>query len=282
MNEETQTLTEGKSLEAMGHFLRTERERQGLTRRDLASRTRIPLDQLDFIEDGQISSLPPVFAKGFLRAYAVELGLDAETLLDDYRTLTGGSKNQAAGSLTPKYSESKVNGMPAPVSRVLLLVIIVSVVIVASYFFWPQAREIADKYIPFLNSEETASSTTEPAATTLETGAIGEVAPAPATAAVPPVAVNVIPPNTAVVSPVLQEGGSLTLRWLKDTWVQVVLDDGKAEYLNLKAGQERKWTAKKNIKITTGSGSALEAKWNDVDLGPLGEDRVMEAVFPRH
>ena len=281
MNEEMQILTEGKSLEAMGHFLRTERERQGLTRRDLASRTRIPLDQLDFIEDGKISSLPPVFAKGFLRAYAVELGLDAETLLDDYRSLTGGSKNQAAGSLTPKYSESKVNGIPTPVSRVLLIVIIVAAVLLAAYFFWPQAQEIADKYIPFLNSEQEVAVSPEAASTAPEAAVAGSAAPAAATTA-SPASSNANQSNAAVVNPVLQEGGSLSLRWLKDTWVQVVLDDGKAEYLNLKAGQERKWTAKKNIKITTGSGSALDVKWNDVDLGPLGEDRVMEAVFPRH
>jgi cytoskeleton protein RodZ len=60
-----------------GALLRRERETQGLSLGDIATRTRIPIRQLEVIEAGAFSSLPSrTYAIGFARTYARALGMN--------------------------------------------------------------------------------------------------------------------------------------------------------------------------------------------------------------
>ncbi|MCA9583014.1 MAG: helix-turn-helix domain-containing protein, partial [Myxococcales bacterium] len=63
-------------LQAIGQELRAERERNLISLAELARTTRIPLRNLELLEEGRSEELPgPVFIKGFLRAYYKALGL---------------------------------------------------------------------------------------------------------------------------------------------------------------------------------------------------------------
>jgi transcriptional regulator with XRE-family HTH domain len=62
---------------ATGATLRQAREAAGLSLADVASRTRVPLRQLESIERGSYAALPsPTYAVGFARAYARAVGAD--------------------------------------------------------------------------------------------------------------------------------------------------------------------------------------------------------------
>ncbi len=66
---------------AIGQMLREAREAQGLTLAEVETRTKIATPVLAALEAGDTTRLPhPVYAKGFLRSYAVLLGLDAGEL----------------------------------------------------------------------------------------------------------------------------------------------------------------------------------------------------------
>ena len=68
--------------------LRLARERLGLSLRDVADRTRIRVAILDAIENQDIERLPPaIFTRGFVKAYAREVGLDPRTTAADYAAL---------------------------------------------------------------------------------------------------------------------------------------------------------------------------------------------------
>lgn len=68
--------------------LRLARERLGLSLRDVADRTRIRVTILDAIENQDIERLPPaIFTRGFVKAYAREVGLDPETTAAQYAAL---------------------------------------------------------------------------------------------------------------------------------------------------------------------------------------------------
>ena len=138
----TEVTQENKSLENLGNMLKTHREINGMTRRDVVVKTKIPLEQLESIEEGRLSSLPPVFAKGFLRAYATELGLDAEALVEDYRQMTGGFKNEPASRepLAPKYIETSVGSNIGPLLKFLLLLILIVAALGAAFWFSPAFR----------------------------------------------------------------------------------------------------------------------------------------------
>jgi cytoskeleton protein RodZ len=67
---------------SLGQVLADERERQGLSRVDIAQRLHMSARQVEGLETGDYSRLPKgTFLRGFVRNYAKLLGLDSEALL---------------------------------------------------------------------------------------------------------------------------------------------------------------------------------------------------------
>ena len=63
------------------------RRRLGLSLDDIATRTKVGVERLAAIEAVDLRGLPPpVYLKGFIRAYAAEVGLDADATADRYIT----------------------------------------------------------------------------------------------------------------------------------------------------------------------------------------------------
>ncbi len=70
------------NLQELGVLLKQERERRGLTVRDVMDSTKISRRNLNALEDGEVKLLPhPVYLKGYVRNYARLVGLDAEPLV---------------------------------------------------------------------------------------------------------------------------------------------------------------------------------------------------------
>lgn len=71
----------------LGDDLRRARDRAGLSLDTLSARTKIRPGLLDAIEHGEFSRLPSgLLARGYLRAYAKEVGLEPEVVVQRYRT----------------------------------------------------------------------------------------------------------------------------------------------------------------------------------------------------
>jgi cytoskeletal protein RodZ len=72
-------------MSSLGSYLKRERELKQVSIAELAQTTRIPVRILQQLEHDDHSQLPAdVFVRGFLRAYARALGLDAEHVLARY------------------------------------------------------------------------------------------------------------------------------------------------------------------------------------------------------
>lgn len=70
---------------SLGEFLKSERERRGLTIEQTSSATKIGLKVLKQLEGDRYSELPALpFVRGFVRNYAKFLGIDGEKLLVEY------------------------------------------------------------------------------------------------------------------------------------------------------------------------------------------------------
>lgn len=70
----------------IGEILKQARARAGLDIRTIEERTKIRVKYLRALEDEEWDALPsPAYAKGFLRTYGLELGLDGDALADAYR-----------------------------------------------------------------------------------------------------------------------------------------------------------------------------------------------------
>jgi cytoskeletal protein RodZ len=64
-----------------GSIIKKERVKRGISYEHISSITKISVDTLKCIEEGDISSMPSTYVKGFLRAIAKVLELDAEEIL---------------------------------------------------------------------------------------------------------------------------------------------------------------------------------------------------------
>lgn len=80
----------GAPPEHFGTRLRAERERQGLSVGDVVGRLRLHPKQIRALEDADLSVLPePAYVRGFVRSYAMSLGLAPEPLLADLAARQG-------------------------------------------------------------------------------------------------------------------------------------------------------------------------------------------------
>lgn len=65
------------NLHELGALIKAYRERKGLLREDIALRIKVSVKTLNALEEGLVDALPqPVFARGFVRAYANALGMN--------------------------------------------------------------------------------------------------------------------------------------------------------------------------------------------------------------
>ncbi|RUM88310.1 MAG: hypothetical protein DSZ24_04030 [Thermodesulfatator sp.] len=72
----------------IGEYLRKTREAQGKTLAEIAEETKINPRYLEALEREAWGELPAeVFTQGYLRAYALALGLDPEKLLERYAAM---------------------------------------------------------------------------------------------------------------------------------------------------------------------------------------------------
>jgi cytoskeletal protein RodZ len=74
-----------RSPAAFGTRLREARERQGVTLRHIANKTKISIGALEALERNDISKLPGgIFSRAFVRSYAIDVGLDPEETIREF------------------------------------------------------------------------------------------------------------------------------------------------------------------------------------------------------
>ncbi|CAN5171243.1 DUF4115 domain-containing protein [soil metagenome] len=74
------------SLEQIGQKLKVAREGQSLSVGQVYDRTKIPTNHIDALESGRFDDLPePVYVAGFIKRYGDMLGLNGQSLADEYK-----------------------------------------------------------------------------------------------------------------------------------------------------------------------------------------------------
>lgn len=210
---------------------------------ELSRRTRIKQPLLEALEQGEMEKLPRgPFRRGFARAYAVEVGLDAERLLAHF-------PSEAASSEAP---------VPSPPSEhvasgefIRRLVISATLVAVAI---------IVPRWIIHSTQEAPAA----PAAAQETAGTAG-VQPDDGT---PPPATRVrTEPQAAAVA-----AGAVTvvLRAVDEVWIQADVDGQRVAYGLIPAGTEKTFTARRALSIRVGDAGAVQYTVNGVAGAPLG------------
>ncbi len=146
-SEQTETETEVETAALPGERLRLAREALKLSQQDVAGQIRISVDKVAALESNEIARVgPPVFAAGYIRAYARIVGLPADELIPQFTGLVHLSTHSAmrlpaadVGGLArpssgPPMAFTRGNGrrwgrLLGMIGLVLLILIIVTVVL---------------------------------------------------------------------------------------------------------------------------------------------------------
>ena len=72
-------------MESFGAFIKSEREKKGISLKQISTATKISHHILEALESDQVEEFPyPAFAKGFLHTYAKQLGLNSNEVISRY------------------------------------------------------------------------------------------------------------------------------------------------------------------------------------------------------
>ncbi len=129
------------------------RERAGITLDEISARTRIPVHHLEEIERGDVAGLPPgVYAKSWARAYAREIGVEADVVLEAVRPVAASEesiddikearleRDRVTVEAVP-LDGSGSDGDTAGLMRKLALVALVLAIFVAAFLYFFPVRE---------------------------------------------------------------------------------------------------------------------------------------------
>ena len=237
----------------LGTMLRTAREEKGVSLAQAEAATMIRRSYLQALEDDEHGRLPgAVYVKGFLRNYALYLGLDPSHVLSVYHREYGDSSQQivAPATIRPRGTSQLVTG--GTLAGVLLLVV---VAVFGTYMY----RQVQ----AFRQADPSAQA----AATIVPTPTPIPPSPTPggATAAA---AVSPTPAPTPVPTPA--NGAEVTAKVNQDAWLQVEVDGQRSFEGTLKAGQSQTWKGKDDVFVWVGNAGGVSIVFNGKDIGPLG------------
>ena len=251
-------------MQTVGDILRAEREKQGISVKDVEKATSIRALYIQAIEDGNYSIMPgEVYLKGFIRNYANFLGLQGQELVDIYR--------QSLPAETPVNEPEKIEKYRRPPvkrnwGKLLTSIVILLLIIAAAWFAWAFWSQQPEKPKPQTQQQPQSQVAPAPAP-----------APAPVTPpAAPPTAQQQQNPNqTPGTKPVV-----VTAKFSGQTWT-LVTADGKDIYEGIpKNGETMTWNADQNVVVKLGNAAAADITFNGQAQPKLGgEGEVVIKTF---
>ena len=232
-------------MQNLGELLRDEREKKGLSLKEIENAISIRTLYISAIEEGNYNIIPgEVYLKGFIRNYANYLGLNGQEMVDLYRR----SQNPVAENL-PVASDSVEN--PAIHAKQITnnnsakwLIISMLSVCVVGLAWWLLASP---------------KSATEPQVNTqAQTSPVTPIEP------LPPKATQTTTP-AAQTKPVV-----ITATYTEQCWTSVTADGNFIYEGTPPVGDKITWEAQKNIVITTGNAGGVDIIANGQAIGKLG------------
>jgi cytoskeletal protein RodZ len=279
------------ALEQIGQKLKAAREGQGLSLAQIYEKTKIPINHLQSIDSGVSDDLPePVYVAGFIKRYAECVGLNGQSLSDEYRKQSSGNGNgdsnwAAKAVLTapvavhaPHHAQRlRVDDRPPSLLKTMVFPFIWIVGLLGLFIVLFQ--------INFNNN----ASQQDPSLLTLRdsTAKFNQVQPSPTAAAVTQPGQNPPPGVDASQQPNPQDSESqVTLTASQHVWVDIKsVSTGESVFTGfLEAGDRRDFKDPQGLRVHAGNGGSLtvESQGKSQTLGLPGHptEKVFMAKNP--
>lgn len=235
----------------IGETLRRTREEQGRSVQEVAEVLRMRSDYVRALEDERFDAFGgDIYARGFLRNYASELGIDPQPLLDAYRREHGEQSDLVGLAHAPTTARAAVpRSSPPP----WIAWVLVAVVVIAGLAF-----------IGTLGSGRTP----------------GQASPDPTTAPPPPADTETedpqpTEPESEETEPEPDpeptfEGVEVVLAFEEDSWTRVIIDGGVDTERLVEAGETLQFNGEDEVVVRLGNAGGVRAQVNGEEVDSLG------------
>lgn len=277
-----------------GDKLRRERERRGITLDEISAATKINTRMLRALEEEQFDLLPGgIFNKGFVRAYARQVGLDEEETVSGYVDASGEQPEQKLKPVEQARIQETRADAEHKIFRAIASIPWRSIpwqklaailgLLVFAFLIWKlhSRRTLRDE-------QESASSISAPAQTAgpseepaekIERASEREKERASEKEKEPASALRHLDSPSQLAVPALAPGMfSLQIRAQDTCWIEVIADGKKVVEEILNASDQRSVAAKNQIIMKVGNAGALDVWFNGRKLAPLGPDEAVKTV----
>jgi cytoskeleton protein RodZ len=289
-------------MKSLGEFLRAERQAREITLEQISADTRISMDMLRAIEQGNVEQLPaPVLIKGFLKAYAEKIGLDPEKVIVEYQNLI-----EETGDHQEKIEKFHQRLQPQSSNKKLLVLVIALTLLTGLIFFWYRPNSVRQQSTSSSRGESVSPTTVDqkaiesdpdskinqakPAQSSRRTPGEVMTGPEPDSAQLGVQAAPAAPtgaeaskigessdylsgesPQAGRESSLAQSPYLLRAEAADTTWIRISTDDtGEHEYL-LQPGEQLTWRASSSYRLLIGNAGGIQLYLNDKPLKRLGE-----------
>lgn len=239
-------------MDDFGGKLRQARERRGISLRQIAASTKISAAALEALERNDISKLPGgIFSRAFVRAYAVEVGLDPDDTVKEFLDRFNQEPPPTAESATtvPQEETDFENKQKMAALALKIALVGIPVIILLLYFTFFRNRSAVQA------EGDQASTTTAPPQP--DTAAPSAPAPAPVVPATPP------PPAPAQMK--------LEIHPTAECWVSLTVDGKKLFARVMQRGERETHTVQREAVVEIGDAGAFAFAINGRDGKPLGD-----------
>lgn len=247
----------------IGTTLRNARERRNLSLADIASTTKIPIAHLEAIEANAFEQAPPgIFIRGFLRAYAQAVGVDAGQIISQFILERAADAPASLESTLPGPVAADQPAVARPIdpdvtssgsvwSSVAVIILLVIAVVSIQRFGEPDTvpmtgHETRDQPIASGTAGGTPTQAGTPVATT------GQTVP------------------VATTQDVDQPAGRVQLRAEGPCWVEAVVDGRKVVYRLMQPGERTSMDPERELVLRVGDPAALTYFVDGAPGEPLG------------
>ncbi len=271
----------------IGTTLRDARAAQGRSIEDVAQSLRARVSQLEALEAEAFDSFGgDVYAKGFLRSYAIELGLDPAPLLDTFRREVSHDDVHAASLVGDVSAPKERRGAPpAWIAWLLAIVVVVAgIAVLGSTDGRSPEQASPDEPVgtPPVTAEEDdpdeQDEADDPDAEEEEGAEDPDTGPDDEDAAEDEDPEEPAEEDAEAEEEEAFDGVELFLAFESDSWIRVVADDTPVMEQTVNAGETLQFDAEQEIEVRFGNPGGVRATLNGEDLGAQGDPGIPVTV----
>ena len=287
----------------MGSFgarLKQEREKKGVTLDEVALATKIGTRMLRALEEERFNLLPGgIFNKGFVRAYARQLGLDEDQAIADYLDAAGLSApppvpeviDELQASESPVEEKKQSEPWTVPWGALAVVLLVIAFVFAVWGVYSREAKHDSHPPVPETPKMMESSNLAPGGSAALSGQKEGPIVSTPnlQQAASSPSLGNVKPASLSGTSasteaspaktPPIPKAVQVLIKARESSWLSVMAD-GKTVIgnNNLSASEERLIQARREIVIKAGNVGALDFWFNGVRLPLQGDNKQVKTL----